>query len=305
MPNETGYTIRNSNAAELANKGLELDAGADLIPSGAFKWNLSANFSLNRSNVVSLAGATAYTLPDSYMQNSSLIPGQPFGIFYSTDFQKDESGKYILDANGFPQGGTGNEIIGNPNPNWRGGLGSTVAWKGLSLYVLFDRVSGNDFFNGTRGSLYAFGVHGDQGNTVIAPAGGLKDVNGNLIAAGTSFQGQIKDFGAGPVAINQAWWQGRGTASNSASYKQFVEDASVSRLREITLSYSLRSPGFRRFTHLSSVDFSLTGRNLVLWTNYTGTDPEVNISGAGLSRGQDWFTNPNTKSVLLSVRIAY
>lgn len=305
VPSETGYTIRNSNAAELANKGLELDAGADLIPTGAFRWNLSANFSMNRSNVVSLAGASAYILPDSYMQNSSLIPGQPFGIFYSTDFLKDETGKYILDANGFPQGGTGNEIIGNPNPNWRGGLGNTFSCKGLSLYVLLDRVSGNDFFNGTRGSLYAFGVHGDQGNTVVAPTGGLRDVNGNTIAAGTAFQGQIKDFGAGPVALNQAWWQGRGTASNSASYKQFVEDASVSRLREITLTYSLRSARFRRFTHLSNVDFSLTGRNLVLWTKYTGTDPEVNISGAGLSRGQDWFTNPNTKSLLFSVRIAY
>ena len=305
VPNETGFTVRNINAAELANKGLELEAGADLIPTGNFKWNLSVNFSMNRSNVVSLAGASAYILPDSYMQNSSLIPGQPFGIFYSTDFQKDESGKYILDANGFPQGGINNEIIGNPNPNWRGGLGSNVSYKGLSLYVLFDRVSGNDFFNGTRGSLYSIGTHGDQGYTVVAPEGGLRDVTGKVIPAGTAFQGQIKDFGAGPVAINQAWWQGRGSASNAASYKQFVEDASVSRLRELTLTYSLRSPGFRRFTHLSNVDFSLTGRNLVLWTKYTGTDPEVNISGAGLSRGQDWFTNPNTKSLLLSVRITY
>ncbi|MBC8151892.1 MAG: SusC/RagA family TonB-linked outer membrane protein, partial [Bacteroidetes bacterium] len=263
------------------------------------------NVSLNRSNVVSLAGASVYILPDSYMQNSSLIPGQPFGIFYSTDFRKDESGNYILDANGFPQGGTGNEIIGNPNPTWRGGLGSTFSYKGLSLYALFDRVAGNDFFNGTRGSLYSFGVHGDQGNTVVAPAGGLRDVSGNVIAAGTAFQGQIRDFGAGPVAINQAWWQGRGSAANTASYKQFVEDGSVTRLREITLTYSLRSPAFRQFTHLANVDFSLTGRNLVLWTKYTGTDPEVNITGAGLSRGQDWFTNPNTKSVLASVRITY
>lgn len=305
VPSETGYTIRNTNAAELANKGFELEASADLFPRGDFRWNLSANFSTNRNKVVSLAGASVYILPDSYMQNASLIPGQPFGIFYSTDFQKDESGNYILDANGFPQGGTGNEIIGNPNPTWRGGLGSTFSWKGLSLYALFDRVAGNDFFNGTRGSMYNFGVHGDQGNTVVAPAGGLRDVNGNTIAAGTAFQGQIRDFGAGPVAINQAWWQGRGSASNSASYKQFIEDGSVSRLREITLTYSLRSPQFRRVTHLSNVDFGLTGRNLVLWTKYTGTDPEVNITGAGLSRGQDWFTNPNTKSVLFSVRITY
>ncbi len=305
VPYETGYTVRNINAAELSNKGLELETSADLVTIGSFKWNLSANFSLNRNKVVSLAGASVHILPDSYQENASLIPGQPFGIFYSTDFLKDESGKYKLDANGFPQGGTDNEIIGNPNPKWRGGLGSTFSFKGLSLYVLFDRVSGNDFYNGTRGALYNIGTHADQGHTVIAPAGGLKDVNGNTIAAGTAFQGEIRDFGAGPVAINQAWWQGRGTAFNSASYKQFIEDGSSTRLREVTLAYSLRNEAFRRFTHLASVDFSLTGRNLVLWTKYRGTDPEVNITGAGLSRGQDWFTNPNTKSLLFTLKITY
>ncbi|RZK65097.1 MAG: SusC/RagA family TonB-linked outer membrane protein, partial [Pedobacter sp.] len=134
---------------------------------------------------------------------------------------------------------------------------------------------------------------------------GLKDVNGNVIAAGTSFQGQIKDFGAGPVAINQAWWQGRGSASNSASYKQFVEDGSTTRLREATLRYSLNAKSIKFISKLSSIDFSVTGRNLVLWTKYTGTDPEVNISGAGLSRGQDWFTNPNTRSVLFSIQVKY
>ena len=305
VPNETGYTVRNVNAAKLSNKGLEFEGGADILTVGNFKWNLSANFSLNRNKVISLAGAAAQTLPDSYQQNASLIEGQPFGVFYSTDFLKDESGKYVLDANGFPQGGTGNEIIGDPNPKWRGGLGSTFTYKSLSLSVLFDRVAGNDFYNGTRGALYSFGVHADQGNTAVAPAGGIKDVNGNLIAAGTSFQGNIKDFGAGPVALNQAWYQGRGTSFNSASYKQFIEDGSSTRLREITLNYSLRTEGFRRLTHLSSVDFSLTGRNVVLWTNYTGTDPEVNITGAGLSRGQDWFTNPNTRSLLFSLKITY
>ncbi|WP_170061162.1 SusC/RagA family TonB-linked outer membrane protein [Spirosoma aerolatum] len=305
VPYETGYTVRNINAAELSNKGLEFEASADMLPQSDLKWNLSANFSLNRNKVISLAGSSVYILPDSYQENSSLIPGQPFGIFYSTDFLKDESGKYKLDANGFPQGGTDNEIIGNPNPKWRGGLGSTFSYKGVSLYVLFDRVSGNDFYNGTRGALYNIGTHADQGHTAIAPAGGIKDINGNLIAAGTKFQGEIKDFGAGPVALNQAWYQGRGTAFNSASYKQFIEDGSASRLREVTLTYSLRSPKFRQFTHLSSVDFALTGRNLVLWTKYTGTDPEVNITGAGLSRGQDWFTNPNTKSILFSVKINY
>ncbi|MFD1257720.1 SusC/RagA family TonB-linked outer membrane protein [Mucilaginibacter terrae] len=305
VPNETGFTVRNTNAAELSNKGIELDAGADIINHNAFRWNISANFSANRNKVNSLAGATVYTLPDAFLQLASLIPGQAFGVFYSTDFLKDGSGKYILDKNGFPQPGISNEIVGNPNPKWQGGLGTTLSYKKLSLYVLFSRVAGNAVFNGTRGSLYSIGTHGDQGQTAISPAGGVRDVNGTLIPSGTSFQGYITDFGAGPVAINQAWWLGRGSASNTASYKQFVEDASATRLREVTLTYTLNSPAFQQLTHLSAVDFSITGRNLMLWTKYTGVDPETNVTGAGLSRGQDWFNNPNTRSLLFSIQIRY
>ncbi|RZJ91890.1 MAG: SusC/RagA family TonB-linked outer membrane protein, partial [Chryseobacterium sp.] len=305
VPSETGFAIKNANAAVLSNKGLEIDFNGDALRLGDFRWNLSATFAMNRNVVNSLAGASVYTLPDSYMQNASLIPGQPFGIFYSTDFLKDGNGNYILDGNGFPQAGISNEIIGNPNPKWQGGLGSTFTYKNFSLFVLFDRIAGNDFFNGTRGSLYSIGTHGDQGQTVISPAGGLKDVTGKVIAAGTSFQGQIRDFGAGPVAINQAWWQGRGSASNSASYKQFVEDGSASRIREATLKYSFNVKSIKFLSKLSGIDLSVTGRNLVLWTKYTGTDPEVNVSGAGLARGQDWFTNPNTKSILFSLQVKY
>ncbi|TWR25892.1 SusC/RagA family TonB-linked outer membrane protein [Mucilaginibacter pallidiroseus] len=305
VPNETGFTVRNTNAAVLSNKGIELDAGADVISQNAFRWNVSANFSANRSKVNTLAGATVYTLPDAFLGLASLIPGQPFGVFYSTDFLKDAAGKYVLDSNGFPQPGISNEIVGNPNPKWQGGLGTTLSYKKVSLYVLFSRVAGNSIFNGTRGSLYSIGTHGDQGNTAVAPAGGVRDVTGALIPAGTSFQGYVTDFGGGPVAINQAWWQGRGSASNTASYKQFVEDGSATRLREVTLTYTLNSPAFQRFTHLEAVDFSITGRNLVLWTKYSGVDPETNVTGAGLSRGQDWFNNPNTRSFLFSLQIRY
>ncbi|MFT4031094.1 MAG: SusC/RagA family TonB-linked outer membrane protein [Siphonobacter sp.] len=304
VPSETGYTVRNQNAAKLSNKGIEIEAGADVLRLGEFNWNLSVNFSLNRNKVLSLAGSEAQILSDSYQENASLIEGQPFGVFYSTDFVKGSDGKYTLDSNGFPQSGTTNEIIGNPNPKWRGGLGSTFSYKTFTLSVLFDRVSGNDFYNGTRGALYSFGTHADQG-VAVAPAGGLKTISGTTIAEGTVFQGQIKDFGGGPVALEQTWYQGLGTAFNSASYKQFIEDGSVTRLREISLSYTLRSERFRKLTKLSSIDIGVTGRNLVLWTKYTGTDPEVNITGAGLTRGQDWFTNPNTKSLLFSLKINY
>ena len=306
VPFETGYATKNLNAAKLKNEGFELELGYDLIAKGDFKWNISGNFSLNRNKVVSLAGSAAQSVPgNGTYGGQSLIEGQPFGVFYGTDFQKDETtGKYKLDANGFPLGGTTSEVMGNPNPMWRGGIGSTFSYKTFSFYFLFDRVYGNDYWNGTRGALYTFGTHSDNGVISVAPTA-LKDIDGNTIPAGASFRGQIKDFGGGPVALTQSWYKGPGTSFNQASAKQFVEDGGSTRLREVTFSYSLRSQGFRDATKLSSIDFSLTGRNVFLWTNYRGVDPDVSISGASLARGSDWFISPSTKSILFTVKITF
>ncbi|PGH41957.1 MAG: SusC/RagA family TonB-linked outer membrane protein [Candidatus Nephrothrix sp. EaCA] len=307
LPAPTGFNQQNRNAAVLENKGLELEMGYDIIKSGNFIWNIGSNWAANRNKVVSLAGSAAQSLPDyggSY-GGTTLIAGQPFGIFYGTDFLRDITGKYTLDANGFPQGGTQNEIIGNPNPAWRGGISTMLSFKSISVYVLFDKVYGNDYWNGTRGALYTFGTHADTGTTSVAPAGGLKTYTGLTIREGTPFRGKIQDFGGGPVALTQDWYQGIGSAYSTASVKQFVEDGGSTRLRELTINYSLNNMAFKKWTKLSSVNFSLTGRNLFLWTKYSGVDPDTNISGASLARGQDWFTNPSAKSILFTINVTY
>ncbi len=306
LSDPTGFDQQNRNAAILENKGLELEMGYDVIKGGNFTWNVGGNWSANRNKVVSLAGSAAQAVPGAGTYGGqSLIAGQPFGVFYGTDFLHDDKGKHILDANGFPQDGTQNEVIGNPNPAWRGGLSTMLSFKGISVYALFDKVYGNDFWNGTRGALYTFGTHADNGITSVAPAGGLKTYTGLTIPGGTSFRGQIQDFGAGPVALTQDWYKGPGTSFNQSSAKQFVENGGSTRLRELTINYSLNSAAFKKSTKLTSVNFSLTGRNLFLWTKYRGVDPETNISGASLARGSDWFTNPSTKSILFTIKITY
>ena len=47
---------------------------------GDFTWNLAGNFSLNRNEVVSLAGASVYILPDSYVRIASLWAGELNGL---------------------------------------------------------------------------------------------------------------------------------------------------------------------------------------------------------------------------------
>ena len=76
------------------------------------------------------------------------------------------------------------------------------------------------------------------------------------------------------------------------------------RLREVTLGYSLRAPWLQR-ARLRSVDFTLIGRNLALWTDYTGIDPETNLTGSSNGFGLDYFQNPNTRSWVGSVRFNF
>ena len=91
------------------------------------------------------------------------------------------------------------------------------------------------------------------------------------------------DFGAGDVALTEPWYRGIG-GYFSGVQEQFVEDGSWTRLRELTVSYSLRTPKFIKSTKLSSIDFSFTGRNLFIWTDFIGNDPDTNLTEVSTTR---------------------
>ena len=52
-------------------------------------------------------------------------------------------------------------------------------------------------------------------------------------------------------------------------------------------------------------EFGVTGRNLILWTDIEGFDPETNLTGASKGRGLEYFNNPGTKSYLFTLKISY
>ena len=313
----SGYTSTNANAAEIKNRGVELNLDAEIIRNlGGFSWTLSPNFSKNRNEVVDLAGAESISLTGFTGSTSRAVKGYQLGALWGSRWDRDESGKIILDSNGFPTLAATEGVIGDPNPSWRGGVNNTFSYKGLSLNVLIDHVHNIDVWNGTKGALYSYGTHADTGvETTLsaAEAGSLKLWNGQTVAqryapgAGGSytFRGSIHDFGGGPVVLDEQWYRvGLGNGFNGPS-EQFVEKVNYTRLREVTLTYSLGQQWFREKTKLSSVDFSVTGRNLILWTNYSGVDPETNLTGVSNGRGLDYFNNPSTKSLIFSVKFNY
>jgi hypothetical protein len=155
---------------------------------------------------------------------------------------------------------------------------------------------------GTEGVLKYFCIHPETANENVASEE-LRVYGGDrTIAAGTTFRGNIKDFGDGPVALTQEWYTGEGGGFGNVT-EDFVKDASWTRLRELSLTYDLKD--FIKETVLTDFQISFTGRNLFLWTDIEGFDPDLNLTGSSKGRGLDYFTNPATRSFLMTVKLGF
>ncbi len=88
----------------------------------------------------------------------------------------------------------------------------------------------------------------------------------------------------------------------------YIQDASFVKLREITLSYQLPQQVVRSVfgNRVSAVRADLSGRNLVTWTPYQGTDPEVsNFGNQNINRGQDVTPYPPNRSYFFTLSVDF
>ena len=157
-------------------------------------------------------------------------------------------------------------------------------------------------WNGTQGVLYYFGIDPVTANISTAPSD-LTTVVGDVIPAGTEFRGNVVDFGAGPVAAEAEWYLGNGGGFGAID-EQFVQDASWTRLREVTIAYDIPTKLLSNIG-LGNLSVGVTGRNLVLWSGFVGADPDTNLTGASRGRGLHYFTNPGSRSVLFNLKFGF
>jgi TonB dependent receptor len=301
----TGFTSRYTNAGTMSNKGWESEITADVFQNNDLNIQLIGNISQNKNRVEDLAGTDQIVLGGFSTLTSSVAKvGYSLSALYGGTYLRKTDGTLDLNANGFPQLAPTYGVIGDPNPKYRAGFGTNINYKNFSLNVLFETFQGSQFAPNTQSVMYNFGTHADVGNEVTIPAGGLKNYSGTTIEAGSTVRGNIRDFGAGPVLLDQAWYTTLGQGF-SALQEQFIVDGSWTRLREATLAYNWKSNWLKEKLKLGNISLSATGRNLFLWTKVVGIDPETSLNGTGNGRGQDYFNNPGSKSVVFSLRISY
>ena len=298
-PASSGFTSSYTNSGKVENKGHELYIAVNAIRAdepGDFTWTVGLNWSRNISKVLELApGVEEVSIEAAFASIGSFaIVGEPLGVFYGTRWLRDgpdgTTGNLVIDdATGLPlkHPETGN--VGNPIPDWLGGLRNTFTYKGFELSFLFDFRQGGDIWNGTYARMHNLGVSGDSEDrerTFVIP--GVKESDGS----------------ANDIAIDATtyWRSFKGDAGGAA--EEFVETVNWVRLRDLSLSY--RFDWTDKNWGIQYLNLNFTGRNLWLSTNYKGVDPETSLTGAGSNlNGFDYFNNPGTRSYMFGVSFGF
>lgn len=290
LPQSTGFGSILTNLGSLENKGLEIELGAQVLPSTSkLQWNLSFNASKVKNKILELPmnGVENNRIGGDYVFDPArgdyawlggLQEGGRLGDIYSykqlgiyaTDEEaangpKDtlvplsDKTKYGGDVNWLDLDENG-EIdsrdrvyVGNIYPTWTGGFSNSLSYGNFGLFVRLDYTTGHTIYNYTEAT----------------SVGQFQGENGLSTAVLRSWQnpGDVTD-------IPRIYWADQQERSNLyRGNSEYYESGDFLALREVTLSYLLPKKLMERIK-LNAIRLNVTANNLHYFTNYRGLNPE-------------------------------
>lgn len=287
----TGFIFKLINGGTILNKGFELSLNAVPVSQNNFKWTADLNWSTNKATVTELPLGTSVFRNSNAIAVFNLAEGSSFlnGNFYGirgTTYTKNENGQVIIGENGYPTVNTSQQVdLGvSRQPDWIAGLTNSFTYKNLNLSFLIDVRKGGTIFNGTEYELVKSGLSNKtlNRNQLVVLPGVTKNPDG-------SYTPNTKQ-----VLLDQTYY----TTIYAANAENFLEDGTWYRLRYLSLSYTLPQKLLKQ-TPIKKLSLNVTGKNLVLITNYSGFDPELSAGGAGVGGtgtvGIDYLGFPSTR----------
>lgn len=295
----TGASTTDTNIGEIFRHGIEADFGVDIIKGDGFNWNFNVNFAKTESEVIDLGQENAQLIMYAGFTNlgNGAREGYPLGAIFGARIARDENGNLLVD-------GAGNYLsqeidedgllpfIGDPNPDFVMNYSNTFSYRGLSLNVAVGHTSGGDMYTVTVASLMGRGLTTDTEDrlaTYILPG----------VSAATGLPNDIQ-------INNSNFYFDNGFASPAD--EPSIYDASVVRLREVSLAYSLPTKLLEK-TPFGKVVIKASGYNM--WYNAYNTpkginfDPNVAGLGAGNGEGFEFLTGPSSKRYGFSVNLTF
>ncbi len=271
LATSTGFSRQFFPIGSMSNKGVELMVKTQNVDKANVKWATTATYTRNRNLVESL-DILDFQSAGGYPNR--IRAGQPAGVFYGSYAARNcVTGALLLDSLGRYRrsnqtvdmgatlaqrqaisGGTCNDslnaVIGDPNPSWLGSLLNEVTLgQKLRFRMLLDGVFGNDVMNlSTRAQNAGVASNSKEYERELLPYGDPRKL---------------------PPGFN---------ARTQGIFQYWVEDGSFVKLRELSATYTLDLPTIRR-VFKDGIELTISGRNLAVWTNYSGYDPEINLFG--------------------------
>ncbi len=309
IPSSTGYTFFNTNIGEINNTGVEIGLSIRPVVTRDLSWEIRGAFTKNENMVVKLVdGLERANLGGGFTGGVSawLEPGKPFGYLRGQVADRTDDGQLLID----PQTGWIIEAleqgdIGNPNPDYKLGITNTLTYKGITISALFDMSKGGRFYSNAIYSLLGRGVTRDTEDRealwIIPGVYGNPNSHEPILSGGKPIQNQTR------ISTNDLFFGGSFAINSSDEFNTY--DATVYRLRELTLGYSLPSSIVSRLKIVSSVNISLSGRNLWFLApntpKYINYDPEVNAYSNSKVQGIDLDAAPTAKRYGINLNVTF
>jgi TonB-linked SusC/RagA family outer membrane protein len=307
----SGLNSMYMNVGKIENKGIEVTLNAKPVLTNNFKWDVNINWFANRNQVVDLGGSIKnITLFSAWDVSVNATEGEPYGTIKGRNFIFKD-GKTVVYSPADEAAGLGkagmykrsdqDEILGNVNPVWNGGITNTFSYKGFSLSTLIDIQHG--------GSIYSVGNKYGMSTGLYEQTAGLND-KGNpkrdLVSKGGGiiFSGSVYADGTPNKTYIEANTWATAYDYDVLPTAQYVYDASYVKFREMTFSYKLASSIIKK-TPFTAIELSVVGRNLwIISKNTPGFDPEASLSSGNL-QGIEYGCYPTTKTYGFNIKVNF
>jgi hypothetical protein len=297
-------TTQFQNLGTVTNSGVELGLFGTPFDARNVRWETRLSLSTNRNRLESF-GVEGKTVETPGLQVYGSVQqhrvGYPLGGYWVSRVLRcgvdpaptnaattganacrwNEGEPYLTTTGAaiFAAGDTGRRYIGSPSPTREIGFANTVTlFRYFRLYGLLDY----------KGGFYQFNLmernrcqSNDNCWRVNNPAHRFPTTQADSIAN--------REF-----AVYR-----NGTPSD-----EWIQKADFIKLREVSLSMDVPRR-FLGYAGAQSATFTISGRNLALWSDYEGLDPEVNTYGGRNFLRVDAYASPMTRRVTAAVTLTY
>ncbi|MEX2595256.1 MAG: TonB-dependent receptor [Anditalea sp.] len=292
LPSTTGFTGVMDNIGDIENRGVELSIQTVNIISDNFRWNTGLNFTRNVNKVLNLNGDIMYPWSGRIME------GRPLNEFYGFKRlgtwnldEADEAATYGRLPGDVKWQDTNNNgvkdlddrvVLGNGMPKFEANMINTFSYKGLSLLIDLQSMYGLSLAQTTRHLQQNAAVRVNSYSVILES---WTPTNQNTLI---------------PALRTPADPQSPSEVADSYA----IEDASFIRVRNLGLTYSL-DPSWLSRIHLTNLSVGVNVENALLFTRYSGMDPEYTSLGSQLEQGVDIYQYPKPRTLSFNLNINF